>query len=116
MSRFGLLIFAALIFAVGCGYGSHNYMMGGGGSPQVTQLQPDVATAGGPAFTLTVNGSNFGSDSVVYWSSVPQTTTYVSGTQVTAAITATDIMNVGMVPVYVRTQGRNSNVMNFDVQ
>lgn len=117
MSRLGLFLLAAVIFSVGCGYGSHNYMNGGGpGGPQIAQLQPNAATAGSGAFALTVNGSNFGTDSVVYWNSMPQSTTYVSGNQVTAEITAADIMNPGMVPVYVRSGGRNSNVMNFDVQ
>lgn len=117
MLRSGLLLVMLTIFSVGCGYGSHNYMNGGGmGGPQVTQLQPNVATAGGGAFTLTVNGNSFGTDSVVYWNTVPQSTTYLSGNQVTAEITAADIMNAGMVPVYVRSGGRNSNVMDFDVQ
>ena len=118
MSRIGLLFLIAVIFSVGCGYGSHNNYMGGSGmgGPQIMQLQPNMTKAGGQAFVLTVNGSGFGTDSVVYWNMQPQTSTYVSGTQVTAEITAADIMNVGMVPVYVRTGGRNSNSMNFDVQ
>jgi hypothetical protein len=118
MSRICLLVFTAMIFSVGCGYGSHsNYMTGGGmGAPQIMQLQPAMANAGGPAFTLTVQGTGFGTDSVVYWNMVAQTTSYDSGTQVTAQITASDIMNQGMIPVYVRSGGKNSNSMNFTVQ
>jgi hypothetical protein len=117
MSRIGLLLLTAVLFSMGCGYGSHNnYMNGGMGGPQILDLKPDSTKAGGQAFTLTVDGSGFGTDSVVYWNMSPQTSAYVNGNQVTAEITAADIMNVGMVQVYVRTGGRNSNAMNFDVQ
>jgi hypothetical protein len=68
---------------------------------------PNSATSGGPALTLTVNGSGFGSDAVVYWNA--------SVRQVTAAISAADIAMKGTVPVYVRTNGQNSNTMNFTV-
>jgi hypothetical protein len=118
MQRIGLLFLTTVIFSLGCGYGSRsNYMNGGGmGGPQITQLQPNSAQAGGQPFTLTVEGSGFGTDSVVYWNMVAQTTSYDSGTQVKAQITAADIMNAGMVPVYVRTGGKNSNTVSFDVQ
>ena len=117
MSRICLLILTALVFSVGCGYGSHsNYMNGGTGGPQIMQLQPNMAQAGTGPITLTVDGSGFGTDSVVYWNMVAQTSSYVSGSQVTAQITAADLMNAGMVPVYVRSGGKNSNSMTFTVQ
>lgn len=118
MQRIGLLFLTLVMFSVACGYGSHsNYMNNGGtGAPQIMQLQPTMANAGGPAFTLTVEGSGFGTDSVVYWNMVAQTTSYDSGTQVSAQITAADIMNPGMIPVYVRSGGKNSNSMDFTVQ
>lgn len=117
MSRICLLLLAALVFSVGCGYGSHsNYMNGGMGGPQIMQLQPNMAQAGSGAMTLTVTGSGFGTDSVVYWNMVPQTSSYVSGSKVTAEISAADLMNAGMVPVYVRSGGKNSNSMTFTVQ
>ena len=34
--------------------------------PTLTSLTPGIATAGDPAFTLTVNGSGFGTDTVVF--------------------------------------------------
>jgi len=119
MFRLSLGVFLALsLISVGCGYSSKSYMGGGGGpgSPTITQLMPNSAKAGGMAFTLTVNGSGFGTDAVVYWGTTPQSTMYLSGNQVTAQITAADIMNPGMVAVYVRTGGMNSNSMNFTVQ
>ncbi len=58
-------------------------------------LSPNSATAGDSAFTLTVNGSDFVSDSVVRWNGADRVTTYVSSTQLTAAIPATDIAPAG---------------------
>src|SRR5258705_10902624 len=50
----------------------------GPGGPTLTTLSPSSAVAGGPAFTLTVNGSNFVSGSVVRWNGANRTTTFVS--------------------------------------
>ena len=59
--------------------------------PATTGLSPTSATAGGPGFSLTVTGTNFVPTSVVRWNGSNRTTTYVSATQLTAAITAADI-------------------------
>jgi hypothetical protein len=63
--------------------------------PDLTSLDPSSATAGGPAFTLTVNGSSFVSNSVVRWDGTDRTTTFVSSTQLTADIPDTDIAAEG---------------------
>jgi hypothetical protein len=57
------------------------------------------------AFTLTVNGSNFHSDTVVQWNGSPRTTTFVSSAQLTAPITAADVATPGNVTVTVVTPG-----------
>jgi hypothetical protein len=59
--------------------------------PAMASLSPSSVTAGGSAFTLTVNGSNFVNGSVVNWNGSSRNTTYISSTQLQAAITATDI-------------------------
>ncbi len=59
--------------------------------PAITSLDPSSARSGGPAFTLTVNGTNFVSGSVVRWNGSDRVTTYVSSTRLTAAIPASDI-------------------------
>jgi hypothetical protein len=59
--------------------------------------------AGGAGLSLTVNGSGFASSSVVKWNGSPRTTTFVSGTQLTAAITAADVLMVGSAQVSVST-------------
>ena len=116
MSRISLGLLLAITFiAAGCGYGSHNYM-NGNGKPTITQLTPASTPAGGQPFALMVEGTGFGMDSVVYWGATTRATTYTTTTQVTANITAADIMNAGTVQVYVHSGGVNSNVMTFTIQ
>ncbi len=93
----------------------------GGGSSSISALVPNNATAGDPAFTLTVNGSGFTSSSIVYWNAATRPTTFAMANQLTAQISASDIATAGTVQVYVRTSGgiygggTNSNVVNFTV-
>ena len=63
--------------------------------PSISSLSPPNATAGGGEFTLMVNGSNFISTSAVLWNGIGYPTSYVSGTQITAAISAADIAIAG---------------------
>ena len=59
--------------------------------------------AGGPAFTLTVNGSKFMAGSVVRWNGASRPTTFVSATQLQASIGAADIAAAGTANVTVFT-------------
>jgi hypothetical protein len=70
-------------------------------APLTTSLSPATAQVGGAAFTLTVNGSNFLASSVVRWNGADRATTYVSASQLRAAIPATDIASVGTATVTV---------------
>lgn len=63
--------------------------------PTVTALSPAFATAGGPAFTLTVTGTSFVASSQVAWNGSPLATTFVSSTSLTAQIPASDIASNG---------------------
>ena len=63
--------------------------------PTVGSLAPNTTPAGGPAFTLTVNGTNFVAASTVRWNGSNRTTTFVSATQLTASISASDIASQG---------------------
>lgn len=125
------LLILLTISALGCGgYGSGSGSGSGSmaaGAPNVSApLVPNTATAGSAAFTLTVNGSGFVSQSVVYWNSTAHSTTFMTSGQLTAAITAADVATAGMVPVYVKNPGgtgiynnqlaQNSNMVNFTVQ
>jgi len=64
-------------------------------TPVITTINPGSVVAGGAAFTLTVNGSNFVSGSTVRLNGANRTTTVVSATQLTATITAADIATAG---------------------
>lgn len=87
-------------------------------APTIAGLNPASATAGGPAFTLAVNGANFVNDSVVRWNGANRTTTYVNATQLSAQITAADIATAGTANVTVFTPapgGGTSNTATFTV-
>lgn len=115
MKLFAVLFLATL--AVGCGYGSNYHGGGGGGGvANITALTPNSQTAG-TAFTLTVDGTNLTTGSVIYWGTTPLTTNsggYLSG-NVSASITSAMDANPGMVTVYVHTSAGNSNSMTFTV-
>lgn len=64
-------------------------------TPTIASLVPSATVAGGPAFTLTVNGTQFDPAAQVLFNGSPRTTNFVSSTQLTATINAADIANVG---------------------
>ncbi|PYM24538.1 MAG: hypothetical protein DMD78_08645 [Candidatus Rokuibacteriota bacterium] len=85
-------------------------------APTLTTLTPSRATAGGPAFTLTADGTNFASGATVLWNGAARTTTFVSATRVTASISAADIAAAGSVPVTVRNpNGQTSGPQTFTI-
>ena len=69
--------------------------------PTLSGISPASATAGSPAFTLTVTGTGFIGSSKVRWNGVDRTTHYVSATSLTADIPASDIATVGSATVTV---------------
>ncbi|HLZ69183.1 MAG TPA: IPT/TIG domain-containing protein [Dehalococcoidia bacterium] len=70
-------------------------------APTTTSVSPASATAGGAAFTLTVNGSNFISSSTVQWNGMSLSTSFVSATQLTAAVPAGNVAAPGTATVTV---------------
>ena len=79
-------------------------------------IAPGSAVAGSGAFTLTVNGSGFVAGSVVSLASMTLTTTFVSATQVTAAVPANAVTTSGSLTVLVTNPGSSaSNALNFSV-
>ncbi len=83
--------------------------------PAVFNLTPSSAIAGSGAFTLGVTGENFNSSSTVRWNGSNRSTTYVSPTQLTATISATDLQTQGAYPVTVVNGQSVSNTQFFDV-
>ena len=71
-------------------------------APTISSLSPPSANAGSAAFTLNVNGTGYDATSVVRWNGSNRTTSFVSATQLTAAITAADIAAAGSATVTVQ--------------
>jgi hypothetical protein len=59
--------------------------------PTITSLSPTQVVLGGPAFTLTLKGTNFVGGANVYWNGISRVTQFVSSTQLTASILVSDI-------------------------
>src|SRR3989304_5511624 len=86
--------------------------------PVLARRAPTSALQGGPAFTLTVTGSGFVSASTVRWNGSSRTTTFVSGTQLRAAIPASDLVTAGTRSITVFTPapgGGTSGALSFTV-
>lgn len=82
----------------------------------IRSLSPAYVSAGGAGFTLTVTGTNFTSNSAVYWGSTALSTTYVSDTQLTASVTAAQIATEGIAGVSVLSaDGNLSNAFQFAI-
>jgi len=87
-------------------------------APTLGALAPSSAAAAGAAFTLTVNGSSLSGSSVVRWNGADRTTTFVSGTQLTAAIPASDLVTSATAQVTVFTRapgGGTSTALPFTI-
>jgi hypothetical protein len=75
-------------------------------TPALTGISPSSKHAGDIAFTLTVNGAEFvNGKSGVLFNGSPRATTYVSSTQLTALIPASDLLVTGTFPVTVVSAG-----------
>ena len=70
-------------------------------TPILTSITPVAATAGGPGFTLTLNGSGFVPTSAALWNGNALATTYVSASQLTASVPAADIATGGAASITV---------------
>ena len=64
-------------------------------------ISPTTIPSGGSDFTLTVNGTNFVNGNVVRWNGADRVTTFVSATELSAAIPAADIATGGTASVTV---------------
>src|ERR1017187_8028973 len=83
----------------------------------IISLSPTSAVAGGPAVTLTVTGERFVQGSTVQWARTPLVTTFVSPTQLAAAIPISLVATANaVVPITVSTPGiADSNSVAFAV-
>ena len=108
----------AVLLTLGCGTPMHDPKVTfttNFSPPALTGLVPNAVPVNSSPFVLTVNGNNFGRDSVVFWNDVPQSTRFVGSTQLLVEITADDLTQFGFAQVHVLTAGLTSNTVDFDV-
>ena len=105
------------IVSLGCGYGSmHNYSNPMTGTAvRMSQIVPNATTAGTTGFTLTINGSGFSGNSVVYWNSMALGTRFVTANQLVASVPTSEVAMPATVQVYVNSGGMTSNMLMFMV-
>ena len=100
-----MLLVAAILSCLACGYSSKSTPPAAGKVPAIAQLAPANMTAGGAGFTLTVDGTTFNTNAVVNWNGAAQKTVYVSSGQLTVAIPASAIATAGTIQVTVTNPG-----------
>ena len=84
-------------------------------APTITSVSPNSVLAGAGS-ALMVNGANFVPSSVINFNGVAKTTSFVSTTQLTASILASDVSTAGAYPVTVTNPspgGGTSNPQTF---
>jgi len=123
--HFFVLVFGLTTFQLlaGCGGGGSSSNNGGGSSgggntnatPVVSSVSPTTAPAGSSAVTLTVTGSGFTSSSVVKVGGTAEPTTFVSATQLTAIVPASQLTSGGNLSVVVVNGTVGSTAANFEV-
>lgn len=86
--------------------------------PSIAHLSPQGAAAGGAAFTLVVQGTNFVNGAQVRWNGVNRPTTFINSGEALVAITAADLLHPGPAAVTVVNPGPGggtSNAVAFQV-
>jgi hypothetical protein len=83
--------------------------------PAISAISPNTALAGSGAPTLKVTGSNFASTAVVQWNGSARSTIFVSSTQLTAVLSASDVALAGLGSVSVLSGGKLSNSVSFAI-
>lgn len=95
------------------------FELGATADPVITQLVPPFAgvNESGSDKTLTVQGYNFTTDSVVRWNGGNLATTYVSPYVITAVIPAANLSTPGSATITVYDSGENatSNAKTFTI-
>jgi len=109
----------SLLLLAGCGSGTSPSSINQptSSTPTITTISPNSTVAGGAAFTLTINGTNFVAASMVNFGGSAPATTFVNSTQLTAAIPAASIASTGAPAVTVTNPagGGTSKAMYFTI-
>lgn len=103
-----LFTLALAMVAVGCGYSTSSQSKtppGAGNVPTVSALVPASANHGGTAFTLEVDGTQFGSQATVNFAGTSYAATWLNSGKLQAMIPASAITTAGQVQVTVTNPG-----------
>ena len=85
-------------------------------APALSSMSPSSTIAGTGAFTLNLTGLRFVSGAIVKWNGLNRTTTFTSATQLSAAITANDVLGAGTASITVQNpNGETSNALTFTI-
>ena len=120
--RYFLVLALVSLLCVGCGTSDppaksdpHNSNLAPLIQPAITALVPNSVPVDSVPFLLTINGSDFAPGAVVFFNGTALNTQFISATQLVAQLGSANLTFAGVQPVYVRTQGFNSNTVDFNV-
>jgi hypothetical protein len=85
------------------------------GALAIASLAPNSAPTNSVPFTMVVNGANFSTGAQAFWNNAPQSTVFVNTNELLVSVTGTDMSFPGSAQVYVRSNGVNSNTVEFSV-
>jgi trimeric autotransporter adhesin len=100
----GLLALVAIAISPSCGYD------GCADVPVLTLISPTSVSAGGPAFTMTLTGRHFHSDTVFFFGGTELASKTMNESTMTANIDATYISTAGTIDVWVTGIPGGSNL------
>lgn len=112
------LLFAVNILFVGCGGNSPSGNQTNNPTPTISSLSPASLPVGSAPQALSINGSGFLASSSVSFNGSSRTATYMNSSQLTIALTSSDLSTAGAFAVIVSNPapgGGASNAVNFKV-
>ena len=96
--------------------GNLTFVIAAPSGPTLSSLSPATVVAGASGFALVVNGTGFASGAAVQWNGAVLSTTFVSSTQLTTQVPASDAATAGSVSVTaVNPGGALSNALTFTI-
>ena len=101
-----LFLLPLVLFAAQCAFAQ---------SPVIDHISPNQAIIGTAGFTIFVSGYYFPGGATVYWNGAPLTTTFVSSSQLSAAVPTANLSALGPVQVVVGGSTGSSNGIVFRV-
>ncbi len=116
LALFAALRQVALILFSLCFAGGATFNRAQNPPPTLSSISPNSAQAGSPALTLTATGANFNRLSVVQWNGAALPTNFVTTSQLTATVPASDLATPGTATVrVVDPAGLASNSLPFTI-